>query len=110
MKSFVSYLLIALAASIDATMDTLEFHFSTSVFKNLNPNFWNPNVSWATSFTLFGVHWDAWHLCKYGLLLSIFLAIQFSKEVAVKWWVNILIYFFIWWIFFELFYSQILVL
>jgi hypothetical protein len=110
MKSFVSYLLVALAASIDAILDSLKDHFSVSIFKGLNPNFWNPNVSWATSFTALGVHWDAWHLTKFGLLASIFLAIQFSKQVAIKWWINILIYFAIWWIFFEVFYSHILVL
>ena len=37
----ITLLLIIFAGAINACMDTLKNHFSVSVFKNLNPSFWN---------------------------------------------------------------------
>ena len=36
-----SLILIILCSAINACMDTLKNHFDASVFKNLNPLFWN---------------------------------------------------------------------
>ena len=37
----ISLLLILFASAINACMEALKNHFGTSVFKNLNPLFWN---------------------------------------------------------------------
>ncbi len=109
MKKFISYIFIVLAAIIDAILDTWKDHFSVSIFKDFNPNFWNPQISWNKVPTILGTHIDSWHLLKFALLGAIFFAVQFSEKNIIKWWANILIYFVIWYIFFELFYSHILI-
>jgi len=106
MKKLLSFIFVAIAAVLNAVLDTLKDHFSVSVFKNLNPKFWNPQVSYATSITLFGVHWDAWHIIKYAFIASIFMAIVMFEQVF-KWWVEFIMFFLLWWIFFELFYTYI---
>ena len=77
----MSYLLIILAASFNAWMDVLIWHFDTSVFKHLNRNFWNPNYSWQVVPNTLGiVRLDGWHLVKYGMLISIATAIYFGGD------------------------------
>ena len=68
---------------LDAVMDTLKDHFSISIFSKLNPQFWNPSISWTNkyinndhnnghkTFSLFGITFptldalsDAWHISK----------------------------------------------
>ena len=39
-------LFISIAAIFNAIMDTLWTHYPISVFKNLDPKWWNPNQSW----------------------------------------------------------------
>ena len=73
------YLLIILAASFNAWMDVLMWHFDTSVFKHLNRNFWNPNYSWQVVPNTLGiVRLDGWHIVKYGMLICIATAIYFG--------------------------------
>ena len=74
---------IILVGICDAVMDTLAHHFSVSMFKKLNPYFWNPDVSWLSKYndkdpaqgrvkwTILGLEiikpvsfTDAWHLFK----------------------------------------------
>ena len=75
----MSYLLIILAASFNAWMDVLMWHFDTSVFKHLNRNFWNPNYSWQVVPNTLGiVRLDGWHIVKYGMLICIATAIYFG--------------------------------
>ena len=71
------------SGAMDAVMDTLKDHFSVSIFKNLNPQFWNPSVSWKNKYIdgdpnkghrkikVLGITFnypdalsDAWHICK----------------------------------------------
>jgi len=71
------------SGAMDAIMDTLKDHFSISVFKNLNPQFWNPSVSWKNKYIdgdpnkghrkikVLGITFnypdalsDAWHISK----------------------------------------------
>lgn len=37
---------LTLSAMFNAAMWKLQFHYSDSVFKDLNPKFWNPYFSW----------------------------------------------------------------
>ena len=72
-----TYIFIFLAGAFNGWMDVLMWHFDTSVFKNLNRDYWNPNYSWqVVPITLGIVRLDAWHWVKYGMLLCIAIAIK----------------------------------
>jgi hypothetical protein len=86
-EAIIGVVLVILSSVPDAIKDTVSFHFFESVFKELNMDWWNPNISWANKYknqdpsqgpkffgsTTFMV-WvtDAWHLfgALYVLLLS----------------------------------------
>lgn len=86
-------LLIILAAMAKASMDKVNFHYSTSIFKTLNPHFFNPYYSWRNkwkngivgkekfpfSSTLFVFTTDFWHLAQFVFLNCLFFAIVFYE-------------------------------
>jgi hypothetical protein len=41
-----------IAAISIATMDTLSHHFSTSIFKNEDKQFWDPSISWTNKYNI----------------------------------------------------------
>lgn len=104
------FLAIFAAAFFNAVMDTLQFHFSTSIFKNLNQNFWNPNVSFKVLKNFLGiVRLDAWHLTKFCLLGSFIAfgyALYFMSHIYPV-WALAPAFFAEWFIVFELFFSKI---
>lgn len=74
----ISIVLFCLAAMFNAIMDTLKDHFGVSIFKNKNPEFWNPAISWNKGINLFGswggFRWmsiDGWHISKFLMLLCV---------------------------------------
>ena len=75
----IPILLYCIGGIFDALMDTCSDHFSISIFKNKNPNYWNKNVSWTNKYVdntpskgfkkwkgivLPVTLTDAWHLFK----------------------------------------------
>ena len=75
----IPLILYCIGGIFDALMDTCSDHFSVSIFKNFNPQFWNKNVSWTNKYIdnspskglkkwyIFNVpacFTDAWHLFK----------------------------------------------
>jgi hypothetical protein len=102
----LTYIFLILAASCNAIMDTLQHHFSTSIFKNKNPKFWNPNVSWQfvnfLPFTKYRA--DAWHLAKSVMVINICISIVFFNGY---WW-EFFIFGTVWNLTFNLFYNKIL--
>lgn len=109
MKKILSFLFIGIAAAFNAVTDTTWTHFPTSVFKNLNPNFWNAQVSWMHAYNFLGfVRFDAYHVSKLFTIGFISLAIVFYQPLIKKWWLECLVYCITWSVFFELFYSHIL--
>ena len=44
--------MLSLAAIAKAVMDTLMFHYSTSIFKKRNRLFWDPAKSWRNKYAL----------------------------------------------------------
>ena len=46
----ISLLFFILASVANAIMDTCSHHYSTSVFKKLNPMFWNNEISWRSKY------------------------------------------------------------
>lgn len=41
---------VFLNAALKALCDTVKDHFSTSVFRNKEPLFWNPNIAWKKAY------------------------------------------------------------
>jgi len=85
------FLLLAIAAIGNATMDTLQHHFGSSIFADLNPLFWDPEISWMNKYaggdpdngpaflfstSLLVAFTDGWHLAKLVFLSSFFLALM----------------------------------
>lgn len=107
----LSLILWSLAAALNALMDTLKDHFGVSIFKNLNPEFWNPVVSWNKSYNLFGswggsrwISLDAWHISKF-LMLGCLAGAVVTSTLTIPWIIGLSL---IWGIIFELFYSYLL--
>jgi hypothetical protein len=87
----IGFTLIFLAGLFEACMDSLQFHFETSVFSKLKYQyFWNPEISWKNKYrdhdptkgedfpgstTLFVAVTDGWHLSKGLRTLSIFMGL-----------------------------------
>ena len=73
---------LILAAACNALMDTLQHHFSTSIFKSKDEKFWNPNVSWqyVNFFPYTKYRADAWHLAKSAMIIFLCFAIDFSLK------------------------------
>jgi hypothetical protein len=99
--------LLALAAVANACMDALWSRFSRSVFKNQDPKWWNPNVSWQYQPLYLGYRIDAWHLAKTGMVGFIALAIVLYKPLLG--WYDVLLAGVVWNAVFELFYSKLLI-
>ncbi len=88
------------AGICNSVMDTLAYHFSSSVFSlKSNPQFWNPELSWINKYRngdpgqgakFFGsttfLVWtqDGWHLFKSGMLLFLFLGVVLNAHVCVR--------------------------
>jgi hypothetical protein len=96
----------ALAAICNSVMDTLKDHFYVSVFRNLNLKFWNPSISWKNIMFNY-VSLDAWHIAKGCMLGCIYFSIFFYKNIFGMW--DLLIFPIVWGIFFQLFYSILLI-
>jgi hypothetical protein len=109
-------LLFIMSFSAYAVMWTLQFHFGISRFKNLNPKFWNPAISfenkWKTwsngniiiyangkkierfpgSSTIFVWTTDAFHLFQFIFLNSLFISVSLIADgkvvygYSVYWW------------------------
>jgi hypothetical protein len=105
-NSMIAAILIVLAAICNSIMDKISHHFSTSIFKNLNQDFWNPNVSWKVAKRIFGWKYDAWHVFKSTMIVALCLAVVLH-EPALKWYYEILIAGAVWNGTFNLFYNRI---
>lgn len=110
-STILSFVFIFLAAVCNAVMDTLEHHYSTSIFRSSNENFWNPKVSWNKGVNFFGSwggpRWmtmDAWHISK--TLMLIFFVLAIATYTAAPQF--LLLSPIVWFIGFEMFYSLLL--
>jgi len=132
----ISLVLMVVAGALNAVMDKIAFNFKTSVFKNLNPLFWDVRQSWKNqwkqplqpctkywwyfglyrpkyqenfpySTTMLVMFTDAWHLAKTLMLLCIGFAIGLHVPV-VNWFVDGLIMVVVFTTVFTYFYDYIL--
>ena len=124
--------LLIVAGIGKAVMDTLQFHFSASVFKTLvNSYWWNPAISWKSKYknhdpsqgpafpgstTIFVFVTDAWHFFQFIFLNSLFGSIIMYRlsEYSMTyfgWWgyiIDFLIMSILFRVIFQIFYSKIL--
>ncbi len=85
-------LLFALSGLAEAIMDTLQFHYGKSIFKNFKQEFWDPSISWKNKYkdgepaagpkfwgstTFFVGITDGWHFAKLLRNLFLFIGIFF---------------------------------
>ncbi len=113
---FISLILIFIAGFSNAVMDTSAFHYSTSVFKTLNPNFWNEIQSAKINKkNILGFRNDVWHFAKFLMVLCIigamvsFNAWHITNSVFLNGIISYALLFCSWQMAFNLFYSKILV-
>jgi|GEM_PF-2756927 len=59
------------AATCNALMDATNDHFGSSIFQNLDPKFWNHQISWQYAPNILGYHVDAWHIAKTTMVSSL---------------------------------------
>ena len=127
----LNFILFSLAAMCNAVMYTCTHHYSTSVFKNLNPKFWNAEISWRSKYIdndpkmgrkkwFWGINYpvqisDSFHFFKSLMIIFICLTIStFDRDSAfveyniLSLFVIILIYGIIWNLTFSLFYNKVL--
>lgn len=119
---FIIMGLVVLSAVSKAVMDSISHSFKSSVFSNLNPNFWDPKVSWRNKYkfnnyflrllfsTIFVMFTDAWHLFQFFAYKSIILAVGLSTiipapEYVGQWYVWAILLAIIHQSFFHFFYS-----
>lgn len=83
-KLILAVVFFALAGFLNGIMDTLQFHYSSSIFsKKSKQSFWDPSISWRNKYknqdpnqgprfpgstTIFVFTTDAWHLFKAFML------------------------------------------
>jgi hypothetical protein len=130
-----SLLFIALAGFFNSIMDILFTNFEGSIFANLNPLFWNPQVSWKNkwaqpfsqppedkwyyfgfvppykerfpySSTIFVFLTDAWHLAKALMLLVIMLSVV-TYVPLTTFWGDVILHYVVFTGVFTIFYSYV---
>ena len=110
MISIIIFLMI-IAGISKSIMDTLQFHFSKSIFtKAADQSWWNPSISWKNKYkdkdpeegpdfpgstTIFVWITDAWHFFQQIMLMSFFISITLalSMSISLTWYWWILVYF-----------------
>jgi hypothetical protein len=102
--------LIILAASVKAMADTIDHHFDTSVFRNLNPRFWDLDISSDHAKRIFKYKLDAWHLSQSAMIVLMISAVAVHPfdRWHLHWALEILIAGITWNIVFNTFYNKIL--
>lgn len=105
--------LVILASIFKSVADTLAHHFDTSVFKKLNPSFWDANNSKGIKIPLTQYKLDAWHLCNSGMIVCFIIGASFFKSFnlfgySISGWIGVLFYGIVFNLVFGLFYTHIL--
>lgn len=47
----LTIILLIVSFSAYSVKETLQFHYSASIFKDLNPDFWNPAICWMNKYS-----------------------------------------------------------
>ena len=71
-----------IAAVLNALMDRVENeNFSSSVFRGLNPKWWYKRESWKYAKRVFGWKFDAWHVAKSLMIISLAFGIVLYRPI-----------------------------
>lgn len=81
----VSLILIILAAICNAAMDKTTHHYHTSIFRNLDRKFYDPNLSWKYAYRIGGYKFDFWHITKSLMIMLIVAAIIHYEPISANW-------------------------
>lgn len=79
-------LLIMLAGVFKSIADTLDHHFDTSVFRNKDRGFWDPNVIHKTCKTVFNYPIDAWHISNSLMIFCFSVAVVINDCQLLWFW------------------------
>lgn len=120
----ISLILISLAAILNAVMDVGQFHFSSSIFRNWNPKYYDGSISWKNKYVdwdggdkrrkkwFFGLlnvpvqFTDAWHLVKSLMIICLVSAVIMYEPVFKNYqWIDFFLFGSVWNISFMLFYD-----
>lgn len=117
-----------LAAMCNAVMDVLAFKYKKSIFKNLDPEYWNPSISWRNKYknkrqddgpafflstTALVFVTDAWHLFQFlsnSLIILAVIMVFYTAFPYTLWWHHVLVFIgmkAVWGMIFELFFSNV---
>lgn len=120
-------LCVIIAGVCKAVRDTLQFHYTNSVFRKCkNIQFWNVDISWKNKYkegeigtpkfwgstTIFVWLTDAWHLFDMLGILFLFLGAIFAACAYVSLWVIVLyllLMFVVYFVIFEVFYRLFII-
>ncbi len=105
---FLSEILLIVAAISKAVADTVDHHFDTSIFRKLNPNFWDRDISSEKAKRIFNYKIDAWHLSQSLMIVAMIAATVFHVP-KLEWYYEIAIAGTAWNIVFNTFYNKILI-
>jgi len=132
----ITFILLMIAGALNAVMDRLAFTFKSSIFKNLNPYFWDVKQSWKNQWKqplqpaysdwyYFGFYksryqenypfsstflvWttDAWHLAK-TLMLGLMMVAATTYKPMFAVWVDVFLMYSAFTVAFTYFYEYIL--
>lgn len=102
------FLFVALAGASNGVMDTLQFHYTQSVFaETTHQEYWNPQISWKNKYkdydngnreaafplskTALVFATDGWHMFQFLMLsfftLAIVAGLTMQGLLEVKWWI-----------------------
>lgn len=118
----ISLIFLFVAGIFKAIIDTLQFHFETSIFKNFNQKWWNPSISWKNkwkngdpkqgerflgSSTIFVSLTDAWHFFQHLLIFCLILSIVTYSKLSCLRIIDFLIFYTVFTVTFEIFFSKV---
>lgn len=103
----ISIILLIAAATFKAVADTVDHHFDTSIFRRLEPRFWDRDISSDRAKRIFNYKIDAWHISQ-SLMIVCMIAAAIFHEQRLAWYFELVIGGVIWNIVFNTFYNKIL--
>jgi hypothetical protein len=103
---YIGLVCFVLAGISEGVMDTIQFHYTTSIFFNFKKQlFWDPEISWKNKYkngdpkqgakfplsvTLLVGLTDAWHFFKLLRNLFIFIGVLFLALPTNNFWICVL--------------------